>query len=213
MNLFCGGTVINSRWILTAAHCLRNKKPEDIRIVLKVEKMSVYRTVRIVSDIIRHENYTGKWNDIALVRIKVPILFNDTFVLPACLPTPDMIRPKHLTAIGFGYAGTRYPDRLMQADLIYRNDYCNNIYPASYDYSDDTNICANAKNKTICFGDSGGPLLAYHNSKNHVVGISSYGFCIYGPDLIWKWPAVFARVSYFLNWIKDNVFDGDYCSK
>ena len=92
---FCGGTVIASRYVVTAAHCVQDKAEfqifvrvgeHDLRTAGEAE---VERTVR-VAHILLHANYTLRlgWdsNDIALLELAEELdLATHT---PACLASP-----------------------------------------------------------------------------------------------------------------------------
>ena len=62
-------------------------------------------------------------------------------------------------------------------------------------------LCAKEREKTICMGDSGGPLQCMEDNKYFVQGVASFvaGGCKTG------YPAVFTRVSSFLEWIESVV--------
>jgi secreted trypsin-like serine protease len=68
----------------------------------------------------------------------------------------------------------------------------------------DTQLCAGDHDMDTCEGDSGGPLETklYFNSKliPFVVGITSFGF-ICGKNI----PAVYTRVSSYIEWIQSEV--------
>ncbi|KAJ8669033.1 hypothetical protein QAD02_000292 [Eretmocerus hayati] len=74
---YCGGTIVNKKTILTAAHCLTNKTETN----LTVKVGSSYsddrgRVPHNVTKFIIHENYESKpflLNDIALIILKEPI--------------------------------------------------------------------------------------------------------------------------------------------
>lgn len=68
-------------------------------------------------------------------------------------------------------------------------------------------ICAGELGKDSCGGDSGGPLVSYINGKANIVGLVSYGHKRCGSS----WPAVYTRVNAYLNWIKENTKDGNFC--
>ena len=53
-----------------------------------------------IANIISHPNYSGKYNDIALMKLKSPIKINE-FARPACLATESMNWEKAI-ATGFG---------------------------------------------------------------------------------------------------------------
>lgn len=74
---FCAGTILNSRWILTAAHCFTFIKTLDEFIVqynstyLESNKSQFSSALRVI----KHEGYnpTITIHDIALIKLKEPI--------------------------------------------------------------------------------------------------------------------------------------------
>ena len=78
----------------------------------------------------------------------------------------------------------------------------NNIGRVHYingEYDPDTNICTFFPNKSVCRGDSGGPLLTFENVQ---IGITSFGpkGCGVAPR-----SDVFTKVAAYEDWIKNNI--------
>lgn len=92
--LYCGATIIDENYALTAAHCVNSPGRYAENIVLLVGEHD-YRTASEtpyaakyeIASAVQHPRYSSEKdiNDIALVMVRRPIAFNSG-VGPACLP-------------------------------------------------------------------------------------------------------------------------------
>ncbi|NXH93089.1 FA10 factor, partial [Edolisoma coerulescens] len=88
---FCGGTILNEYFILTAAHCINQSK--EIKVVVGEvdrEKKEQSETMHTVDKILVHSKFVAETydNDIALLKLKEPVRFSE-YVVAACLPKAD----------------------------------------------------------------------------------------------------------------------------
>ena len=107
---FCGGTIIDSKTILTAAHCYYFREDlnrDDFFIAagaVPLEDPSAQ--IAFVESIILHESFndTTADNDIAILKLKTALTFNDK-VRPACLPDASFNPEGIAVASGWGLIG------------------------------------------------------------------------------------------------------------
>ncbi|XP_050547810.1 putative serine protease 46, partial [Daktulosphaira vitifoliae] len=87
----CGASLINSDYILTAAHCVRKLKKSRIRVILGDHDQSTTSDgetiTRMVASIVRHRNFdVNSYNhDVALLRLRKSVPFSKA-IRPICLP-------------------------------------------------------------------------------------------------------------------------------
>lgn len=216
----CGGSLINSHWIVTATHCVSDQT--DIyawRIHLgkhhkfskdKSEQVRYPERIVIYPDVLDEELNQWEFNikeDITLIKLSAPVRFTDK-VQPVCLPEKDMIIPIGTECFATGWGQTRGSgsnDALKQTKLFIQNE--NSCDFGFNDYNDTTMICAGmAKGyHGPCHGDSGGPLVCKMNQKWIIAGLASYitesnyeaALCAV-PNI----PTSFTRVSFYRDWIE-----------
>jgi len=222
----CGGTIVNKRFIITAAHCTEHQGATNTNVKVAIgehnwcdgltnEGGSWISAKRVIN----HPNYhsANLDNDIAVLELSEDITFTAN-IKPACLPTSAAKDYSNLAATISGWGGTigyapgdKRPQQPRQCTLkegivkvlSSRSQKCRSFIGTT---TSTIKLCAWAEGTDSCQGDSGGPLTVAENGKFTLIGVVSYGAgCGHTT------PGVYARVQGFLPWIKSLIADGE-CS-
>ena len=207
----CGGVLIAKDVILSAAHCYKQSYGHLPKVIVGDHNLAnsndggeQFNTRQLIN----HPEWDRRLlsNDIMLIQIygvstKNPIKLNGNSNFP--------VSRQELDIIGWGASrqdGKIFPDILKETKLDYiTNEDCFNIVADAFKTLMCTKDLDGVLDEGICYGDSGGPLIAKGESglpsDDTLIGIVSALL----PPCASQHPDYYTRVSEYYDWIRPTV--------
>ncbi|KAJ7996718.1 hypothetical protein DPEC_G00239940 [Dallia pectoralis] len=201
----CGATLIDSQWLVTAAHCIHGKNIHlsNWEAVLGLHSQNsvavapsqTLKVDRVIMN--KHYNKQTKDSDIAMMHLHRNVTFTE-YIQPICLPQIDQQYEagRKCFIAGWGREAEQgsVSNVLQQATVpLLSQDECQKLLP---EYNITARMmCAGYAEGGVdsCQGDSGGPLMCQMDAHWVQVGVVSFGLGCGRPQR----PGVYAKVSQF----------------
>jgi len=230
----CGGVLLNSRWILTAGHCISDTTPADERVLVGAidtdEPKASSREHSIASAIIHPE---FEWSsgaqfqllhDVGLIELTEPVVMG-TYVQPICLQKANQIlglpgaTSNQISSHDFDNCFTAgWGERVYKSEVggvlqdfhvtsFIEKVSCAKTYFRSYVSWVPTSqtVCVQNSNKArICRGDSGSPLMCHSAGKWYVTGVASWSL---SACISWRtnYPSMYTTMPEYRDWILQTI--------
>ncbi|NCB61030.1 MAG: serine protease [Gammaproteobacteria bacterium] len=199
---FCSGTLIDTQWIMTAAHCVDTIGTPVITAQIGQADITEPLNLAVVDKIIISPNYNSStmYGDIALLHITTP-QYVTTVTLPySYASSSELYEGMQMRVYGWGETSAGVTEEYAEA-TPYLQTATLTFQGFDYDFPD--HIFAGDVGKDTCFGDSGSPLLF----DGIQYGITSFGVADSYDDYTCGTgiPGGYTDVSHYSNWIDDTI--------
>ncbi|GLV42225.1 uncharacterized protein CBL_03811 [Carabus blaptoides fortunei] len=214
LTFFCGGNLISTKHVLTAAHCVYEKNNIQIKIGAhnNMQAFELGAYMRTVRSVIAHPEYAtnSAHADISIAVLSEALAYSQT-IKPVCLWNDDNelndIVGMSGTIMGWGLnekGETTATPVKTEVEVVSQQD-CQQIELLRSATSDRT-FCAGTKGTGPCLGDSGGGLYIIRDGRWYLRGIISVSV---GDNTLQTCDvdtySVYADTSQYLNWIVDTM--------
>uniref|UniRef100_A0A672H7R1 trypsin n=1 Tax=Salarias fasciatus TaxID=181472 RepID=A0A672H7R1_SALFA len=213
---FCGGSLISSCWVVSAAHCFfSNPLKSQIRVVLGQHLFNVTdsnsRTFGVEDYVFPRQFsvFNPTLHDIVLIKLKKQdgrCARRTQFIRPICLPDQSAPFPDHYCCAisGWGHRhekAERYSSLQEGGVRLVNHDDCRKPQVYGNHVTADM-VCAGLRGCVdACQGDSGGPLACARGDVSFLYGIVSWGD---GCGRTNK-PGVYTKVANYIDWINAKI--------
>lgn len=179
---FCGGSLVAKAWVLTAAHCVTDRAPDAVQVMLGSENRTTPGPVFTIVEIVVHEKYdpNGQGYDVALLRLEEDAPFKS--IKLAGKKQASLWEPGDAARV-IGWGSSIFlvgpgSDTLQEVDVPIVDDARCARSNSAFGFDPTTEVCAGEDTgmKDSCQGDSGGPLMVKdRKARWFQIGTVSWG--------------------------------------
>jgi len=211
---FCGGSALSTTHIITAAHCVDDKRAEAIFVSMGDHNKNIEdenEEMIQAKKIVIHQAFDVRTleNDIAIIKLRTPFALHPRRQTIQMMPETNFLENKglRLTTLGWGTLsmGGQLPKILNFVELPYIDHATCKSVMKYYSIFEGSLCAGDVENGKIdaCQGDSGGPIV-YRESEQEpwvLAGLVSWGIGCAKPG----YAGIYTNVAHYKEWIEDKM--------
>ena len=196
----CGASILNEHWIITAYHCIFDRRITAIKARVGLDMITQYGETYDVDFYVGHPNYnqTSREHDLCLLKLSEPLVFNDKVKAAVMATSQDDKAYNTALIAAFGSNGTTSP--VLRLTFIEMQIYKGRRRCIPDYYVHATDICMKSNTKKPAPGDSGSGIIAKTNDKSLIfLGVVSGSVKLHKGVNYASGP----RISNYASWIRE----------